>query len=97
VILYTCPARTHGATAPLVQHPCGLAAKALDDAGLEYELEIVGGFKRLPFSRRGRRDVIRELSGQEDVPILVVDGETVITGTRAIIDWAHAHAGTAAG
>ena len=26
MILYTCPARTHGADAPLIKHPCGVAA-----------------------------------------------------------------------
>jgi hypothetical protein len=92
VILYTCPARKHGATAPLVQHPCGVAAKALDDAGLTYDVEVVGGFKRVPFSRRGRRGAIRELTGQEDVPVLVVDGETVVAGSGAIVAWAREHA-----
>jgi hypothetical protein len=96
VILYTCPAQKHGAAAPVVQHPCGVAAKALDDAGHAYELEVVGGFKALGFTRRGRRGVIRELTGQEDVPVLVVDGQTVICGTKAIVEWARANAPVAA-
>ena len=54
--LYTCPAGKHGAGAPLVKHPCGVAAKALDDAGHRYEMKVVGGFKNIPLSRRGRRD-----------------------------------------
>jgi hypothetical protein len=33
MVLYTCPARTHGASAPLIKHPCGVAAQALDAAG----------------------------------------------------------------
>jgi hypothetical protein len=95
VILYTCSAQKHGATTPLVQHPCGVAAKALDDAGHSYEVEVVGGFKNLPFSRRGKRGVIRELTGQEDVPVLVVDGETVVFGSSEIVTWAREHAPTA--
>ncbi len=73
-------------------HPCANAAKALDDAGYAYEVKTVRGFKRLPFSKAGgARDEIKELSDQEDVPILVLGDGDVITGNRAIIDWARAH------
>ena len=92
MILYTCPARTHGASAPIVKHPCGVAAKALDDAGYEYELKVVGGFRSVPFSRRGKREEIRELTGQDDVPVLVTDHDEVVTGTAQIVDWARTHA-----
>jgi glutathione S-transferase len=89
--LYTCPARTHGANAPLVKHPCGVAAQALDDAGHTYEVKVVGGFKSIPFSRRGKRDEIVALTGQEDVPVLVLDDGTTVNGTGAIVAWATAH------
>jgi glutathione S-transferase len=73
-------------------HPCGKAALALDDAGHEYELKTVRGFKALPFTKfGGARDEVKELSGQEDVPILVLDDGEVVTGNRAIVDWAKAH------
>lgn len=91
MVLYTCPARTHGADYPLIQHPCGVAAKALDTAGHSYELKVVGGFKNVPFSRRGKRAEILALTGQEDVPVLLLeDGETV-QGSGAIVAWAAAH------
>jgi len=83
--LYTCGQTTHGAAAG---HPCARAARALDQAGHRYELEPVGGYKLLPWTRRGQRGKIRELSGQEDVPVLVLDGGEVVAGTRSIIDWA---------
>lgn len=89
--LYTCPAQKHGASAPGIKHPCGVAAKALDDAGWAYELEVVGGFKALGFTRRGKRDKIRELTGQDDVPVLVLDDDGVVTGTKAIVAWAREH------
>jgi glutaredoxin len=92
VILYTCAVQKHGATAPIVKHPCGQAAKALDDAGHAYAIEVVGGFKALGFTRRGKRDKIRELTGQEDVPVLILDDETIVTGHKAIIAWAQANA-----
>ena len=91
MILYTCIAQRHGATTPLVKHPCGVAAKALDEAGRDYEIEVVGGFKNIPFSRRGKRDRIVELTGQQDVPVLLADDGTVVSGTNAIVAWAAAH------
>jgi hypothetical protein len=94
--LYTCPARTHGANAPLIKHPCGVAAQALDDAGHSYTVKVVGGFKSVPFSRRGKRDEIRSLTGQEDVPLLVLDDGTTVQGTRAIVAWAVTHSASRA-
>ena len=91
MLLYTCAAKKMAGSTPLYQHPCARAAKALDDAGHSYEIETVGGFKKVPFSRRGKRDKIRELSGQEDVPLLVLDDGEVVTGNQAIVDWAREH------
>lgn len=92
MILYTCPARTHGADAPLIKHPCGVAAQALDRAGHEYTVKVVGGFKNLPLSRRGKRKEIIALTGQQDVPVLVLDdGTTTVQGSSAICAWAAGH------
>lgn len=89
--LYTCPAGKHGASTPLIQHPCALAAKALDEAGHRYEVEMVGGFKAIPLSRRGRRDEIKALTGQEDVPVLLLDDGGTVCGHREIVTWAGSH------
>ena len=91
MLLYTCPARKVGGSAPIVKHPCGRAADALNEAGHTYDTEVVGGFKSLGFTRRGKRDKIRELTGQEDVPILVLDDGEVVSGSQAIVDWARSH------
>ena len=92
MVLYTCGMKKRGATAPVIKHPCGVAAKALDDAGHSYELRVVGGFKNLPFSRRGKRDEIRRLTGQDDVPVLLLDdGTTAIHGSGRIVEWAAAN------
>jgi glutathione S-transferase len=93
--LYTCPARTHGANAPLVRHPCGVAAQALENAGHTFTVKVVGGFKKVPFSRRGKRDEIVELTGQQDVPVLALDDGTTVNGTDAIVAWASAHSASA--
>jgi hypothetical protein len=91
MVLYTCPARTHGANARIFKHPCGAAAKALDQAGHRYEVRVVGGFKKVPFSRRGKRQAIVTLTGQEDVPVLITDDRSVVSGTAAIQAWAKAN------
>ena len=91
MLLYTCAVGKHGGSMPIVQHPCGRAAKALDDAGHTYDTKTVGGFKALGFTRRGKRDRIRELTGQEDVPVLVLNDGRVVTGHQAIVDWAREH------
>jgi glutathione S-transferase len=91
VILYTCNQKTHG---PAFAHPCGKAGKALDAAGYDYELKTVGGYRLMPWTW-GRRDEdraeVKELSGTNEVPILVLDGGEVVSGSGAIARWAKEH------
>jgi len=94
--LYTCPAGTHGANVPLVSHPCGVAAQALERAGHAFTVKTVGGFKSIPMSRRGKREEIISLTGQQDVPVLLLDDGSTIRGSSEIVAWAAGHsAGTA--
>jgi glutathione S-transferase len=91
VILYTCAFRKAGGNLPgPIAHPCGRAAKALDDAGQAYEIEEVRGgslkFWTWPSRARDRAEV-EKLSGQRAVPILVLDDGKVITGAQPIVDW----------
>jgi glutathione S-transferase len=90
MILYTCPSE---ASLPAV-HPCGKAAKALDDAGYSYETRKVKGgtmkFWTWPTRAKDRAEV-EKLSGQRSVPILVLDDGEVIAGSGKIADWARAH------
>jgi glutathione S-transferase len=86
--LYTCGQGDHAAG---FGHPCGRAAKALRDAGHTVELETVEGYRLLPWTRTGKRDAIREISGQENVPVLVLDDGEVISGSGTIVRWAKAH------
>jgi glutaredoxin len=91
VILYTCGQKKSLAS---VGHPCGRAAKALDEAGYEYELRDLPGYRLAPWTwrerRRGREEV-RELTGQINLPVLVLgEGQTVV-GSGKIVEWADAH------
>jgi hypothetical protein len=96
VMLYTCEMgkMAGGLPAPLA-HPCGRTAKALDDAGLSYEHRMVRGgkFKLWTVMKRASdRAEIERLTGQRDVPILVFDDDSVVTGSGSIAAWAREHA-----
>lgn len=94
MVLYTCAMGRHGASTPVIKHPCGLAAKALTEAGHAFELRTVKGFKNIPFSTpKGARDEIEAVSGQRLVPVLVLDDGTAVSGSREIVAWAGAHPG----
>lgn len=91
--LYTCGQTTHGGSLPWpIRHPCGGAAHALDEAGHGYEIVTVPGYRMLPWTRRGDvRAEIRELSGQDDVPVLQLEDGEIVAGSGRIIEWAKAH------
>lgn len=91
LILYSCPWAKRSAG----WHPCGIAAKALDEAGHTYEIREVRGQLSMPWtwpSRRRDRAEIRQLSGQNGVPVLVVAGHEAVAGSRRITCWAAEHA-----
>ena len=92
MILYTCEmGKSLGGLPGPIAHPCGRAAKALDDAGLQYEQRTVKGgtFKFWTWpSRASDRTEVERLSGQRAVPILVLDDNSVISGSGEIVDWA---------
>jgi glutathione S-transferase len=90
MVLYTCAQKKLGS--PL--HPCAKAAKALDAAGYVYELKVVGGYRMLPWtwgSRDEDRAEVRELSGTNEVPILILEDGEVISGSSTIARWAKEH------
>ena len=92
--LYVCGQKDRGTNLPgPLAHACGRAMKALEETGLPYDLEVVAGYRALPWTRRGdARTEVRELTGQDDVPILVLDDGTAIAGSGKIVHWARAQA-----
>ncbi len=85
--LYTCHLEKKGAS----WHPCAIAAKALDEVGLHYEVKHVRGYVSMPWTwptRRRDRTEVRGLSGQNAVPILVLEDGEVVAGTNRIKRWA---------
>jgi glutathione S-transferase len=91
MVLYTCQVgKALGDLPAPIAHPCGRAAKALDEAGYEYEHKQVKGgvlkFWTLPKRAEDRAEVQR-LSGQRGVPILVLDDGEVVSGSGEIVRW----------
>lgn len=96
MVLYTCTdGKAMGGLPAPIAHPCGRAAKALDDSGHHYELKMVKGgvlkFWTWPSRARDRAE-IEQLSGQRAVPILVLDNGEVLSGSGAIVSWARENA-----
>jgi glutathione S-transferase len=86
-VLYTCHLEKKGAA----WHPCGIAARALDEIGFDYEVKHVRGYASMPWTwptRKRDRIEIRDLSGQNAVPILVLGDGEVIAGSGRIKRWA---------
>jgi glutathione S-transferase len=97
MVLYTCPDKESLAA---LGHPCAKAAKALDAADHHYEMKTVQGgiLKPWTWPSRGRdRAEIKRLSGQNAVPILVLDEGNVISGSGNIARWAKEHSSQAGG
>ena len=91
MILYTCGQRDQHAS---VGHPCGRAAKALDDAGYEYEIRDLPGYRLAPWTwgqRQKGREEVRELTGQVNLPVLLLDEGKAVVGSSTIVKWAKAH------
>jgi glutathione S-transferase len=91
MVLYTCGQKKRG---PAAMHPCAKAAKALDAAGYEYEIKVVGTYRLMPWTwgnRDEERAEVRKLSGTNEVPILVLEDGEVISGSGTIARWASEH------
>jgi glutathione S-transferase len=95
MVLYTCTdGKALGGLPAPIAHPCGRAAKALDDAGHSYEWKKVKGgtlkFWTWPSRARDRAE-IEQISGQRAVPVLVLGNGEVVVGSGSIVRWAREH------
>ena len=82
--LYTCYG-TFRSSRP-AGHPCRIAYDALTAAGYQPEVVRTGGCVLNP-AFPGRR-VVRELTGNYQVPTLLLDDGTVVDGSQTIVAWA---------
>ena len=77
-------------------HPCKAARDALRGAGHSPKVIRTYGLGQLPDVTSGRREVKR-LTGESWVPVLVLDDETVVAGSREIEAWAEENPAAALG
>ncbi|GAC1438126.1 MAG: hypothetical protein NVSMB51_13460 [Solirubrobacteraceae bacterium] len=74
-------------------HPCRKAQDALDRAGIVYEKQVHDKNRPLGLFTKGKRPELKQLSGQEKLPVLVLGDGSTVNGGGAIADWAQAQAG----
>jgi predicted enzyme related to lactoylglutathione lyase len=72
-------------------HACRRAHEALREAGHDYETVIFGKGHRLGLFTTGRRPRLKEISGQEKLPVLQWPDGTTIAGSGNIVAWAKAN------
>ncbi len=73
-------------------HACKRAQRALRGAGYDFDKVIAG--KGIPFGlfTTGKRPELKELSGQEKLPVLRLEDGSTINGSANIIAWARSNA-----
>lgn len=73
-------------------HACRRAQRALRAAGHDFDKVIAA--RGIPFGlfTTGRRPELKQLSGQEKLPVLELTDGTTINGSANIIAWARGHA-----
>jgi hypothetical protein len=75
-------------------HPCRNAHQALIAAGWEPEVKKTYGLGPLPAVLNPGRGEVRELTGQQWVPVLVTDDGEVIRESGRIVEWARVNPAT---
>jgi len=85
--LYTCSLDDGG---PKV-HPCRKAHEALTDAGHSYETDIFDKNRPMGLFTKGKRPELKEMTGQEKLPVLQLPGGEFISGSGNIVDWAESN------
>jgi predicted enzyme related to lactoylglutathione lyase len=72
-------------------HACRRAHEALREGGHDYESVVFAKGHRFGLFTTGRRPKLKEISGQEKLPVLQLPDGTTIAGSGAIVAWARSH------
>ena len=81
--LYVC----HGDAGGPRMHPCRRVQEALRARGIEYEKALAAHGSPIPFLRKGSREELRAATGDTKLPTLKLADGTVLTHSRAILNW----------
>ena len=68
------------------------AHEALDEAGHSYETEVFDKNRPMGLFTKGNRPQLKEMTGQEKLPVLQLPSGEFITGSGDIVDWAKSNA-----
>jgi hypothetical protein len=76
-------------------HACRRAIEALRVGGHDFEKIVYG--KGIPFGlfTKGKRPDLKEMSGQEKLPVLKLPDGSTVNGGSNIVEWAKEHAHSA--
>jgi Glutathione S-transferase, N-terminal domain len=72
-------------------HACKRAQRALRSAGHDFDKVVAGKGRPFGLFTTGRRPELKQLSGQEKLPILLLTDGSTINGSANIIAWAQSH------
>jgi hypothetical protein len=75
------------------RHSCGAAHAALKDAGHDPEVQKAYSTRLVPNALQvtaGRKEAVRR-TGKSDVPVLILDDDTTVAGSKQIVTWAKAN------
>jgi glutathione S-transferase len=81
--LYVC----HGDAGGPKVHPCRRVQEAMQAAGIEYDKVVAAHGSPIPFLRKGSREDLRQATGDTKLPALKLADGTVITPSKAILQW----------
>jgi glutathione S-transferase len=81
--LYVC----HGDDGGPSIHPCRRVQEAFRKAGVEYDKVVAAHGNPIPFLRKGSRSELEHHTGARKLPALKLADGTVITHSRAILQW----------
>jgi glutathione S-transferase len=73
-------------------HACKRAQRELRAAGHDFDKVIYARGRPFGLFTSGRRPKLKELSGQEKLPVLQFPDGSTISGSANIIAWARSHA-----
>ena len=68
-------------------HACKRAQRALHSAGHDFEKIVFARGKLFGLFTKGRRPELKALSGQEQLPVLVLPDGSTVNGSASIIAW----------
>jgi glutathione S-transferase len=77
-------------------HPCRKVHETMDELGSSYETNVFDKNRPMGWFTKGKRPDLKEMTGQEKLPVLELDDGTMISPSRKIIEWAKQNAPSAA-